>query len=54
MRLLIGMLVLVGMALIVDEIAFDGRYRDATWREAKQQGQQINMKLNGWLRKYGL
>jgi hypothetical protein len=49
----IGILLLIGVALLVDEMAFDGQYREATWREAKQQGQQVNMKLNSWLKKFG-
>jgi hypothetical protein len=54
MRLFACILLPIGGALFVDEIIFDGRYRDAAWRDAKQQGQQINMKLDGWLKKYGL
>ena len=53
MRLFACILVLIGGALFVDEMIWSGHYRDGAWRDAKQQGQQINMKLNGWLKKYG-
>jgi hypothetical protein len=48
------MLLLIGIALLADEIALDGRYRKAVWQDTKQQGQQVNMKLKSWLEQYGL
>jgi hypothetical protein len=54
MRRVIGILLLLGTALLVDAMLLDGRYRDAVWRDTKQQVQQFNMKVNSWLRKFGL
>jgi hypothetical protein len=45
--------VLIGALLTLDHFVFDGQYRQATWREAKHQGEQFNRNIRYWFRKIG-
>ena len=51
MRAIFVLTVLIGVFWAIDTLAFDGRYTQTVWREAKYQGQQINYEIQYWLRK---
>jgi hypothetical protein len=44
-------LMAIGALWGVDRLAFDGRYNDAFWREAKYQGELFNHEIGRWLDK---
>ena len=46
--------ILLGAFLLVDQFTYDGRYRQAAWREARHQGQQFSNQIGDWFRRAGL
>jgi len=44
-------LIAIGALWAVDRFAFESRYSDAIWREAKYQGQLFNYEVEHWLDK---
>lgn len=53
MRIVFGLLLIVGLGLAADEIAFSGRYREQVWQQAKLQGARLDTAFRASLRKYG-
>jgi hypothetical protein len=51
MRVLIALSIGLLMLLVVDATVFDGRYREASWREAKEQGYHFSLQTRIWLKK---
>jgi len=49
-------LVLLGVLIALcalDAVAFRGYYRQATWDEAKRQGDQIRYEIEYWMKRAG-
>jgi hypothetical protein len=46
--------VLIGMLLAADAVAFGGRYRTAVLQEASYQGQTVRSGIQDWLKGLGL
>ena len=53
MRSFIGIVLLIGTSLLLDEVSFNGRYREAAWLSAKQEGSRLNQKISNWLKRLG-
>jgi hypothetical protein len=51
MRAFVSMIVLGAALWAVDRIAFEGRYSNAIWREATNEGQRFNQEVNRWWNK---
>ena len=47
-------LVLMIALVAIDFLAFDGRFSQATWREAKDQARQLNYYLSSSVKKAGI
>ena len=54
MRKLIAIFLLLAFAALIDEIKFDGRYRERVIQDAKQQGQKFNRQIDNLLRRLRL
>lgn len=54
MRAFLFLAGLIVALLVLDAIAFDGRYRQAVLQEGKYQGDKLNYEVGYWLRKSGL
>ena len=52
-RGLLILTVLIGAIWAIDAFAFDGRYRQAAWREANYQAQKLDHEVRYWLNKSG-
>ena len=50
---LVLVLILIGAFLAVDQLAYEGRYRQAAWQEARHQGQQFSNQIGYWFRRFG-
>ena len=51
MRKLIAIFLLIACAALIDEVKFDGRYRELVIQDAKQQGQKFNRQIDVLLRR---
>ena len=51
---LVSTVVILGTLWAIDTLAFEGRYTQAVWQEAKFQGQQLNSQIRYTFRKAGL
>ncbi len=55
MRTFIAALILYIVAMaVMDALMFNGRYRDAVWREASYQTHRINAEVRNLLHKLGI
>lgn len=54
MRTFVALIMLCFFLLVVDGVFLDGRYRDALWRDAKDQGESFNRVVRAHLHKLGL
>jgi len=53
MRALLVLTVLIGASWTIDNLAFNGRYSEAAWQEAKYRGAQFNSEIGSLLEKFG-
>jgi hypothetical protein len=53
MRTLLTVAATIAVLLIIDAVAFDGRNRQAAWREAQTQANMLNYNLNRMMRIVG-
>jgi hypothetical protein len=54
MRTLVALIMLCVLFLVVDAVFLNGRYRDALWHDAKNQGESFNRAVHAQLHKLGL
>jgi hypothetical protein len=53
MRAFLVLTVLICASGVIDAIAFDGRYTEVVWQEAKYLGAQFNSEIGSLLEKFG-
>ena len=53
MRTFLCLALVIGLGLVVDQLAFQGRYTKAAWHEAKDQSSYYSEEARYWLRRAG-